>query len=286
SGAPEPMSRSPSSGRAWTCSVPDGLRLALTTFTVARLRGPERLDRRTARAAMELAPLAGLLLGVSGALVLYAFRVLGDYSAPPLLPAALAIGTLALLTRGLHLDGLADLVDGLGSYRDPEGTRAVMKAPDLGPLGLVAVVVTLLVQVSALLSCVQHGRGSASLVAAVVTGRLAVTWACAGPPAATSEGLGAFVAGTARRSVAVVWTLVVAGAFAAYATVDGDQLGSDGEQVVRTVLGVLVGLGRAWLLGRHAVRRVGGITGDVLGALSEVATTGCLVVFATGVWGS
>jgi adenosylcobinamide-GDP ribazoletransferase len=94
------------------------------------------------------------------------------------------------------------------------------------------------------------------------------------------------VAGTVRRWVAGAWTVVVALAFAGYATVDGDQLGSDHEQVIRTVLGVLVGLGLAWLLGRHAVRRVGGITGDVLGALCEVATTGCLVVLASGVWGT
>lgn len=262
--------------------MPDGLRMALTTFTVARVRGPERLDRRTARTAMELAPVMGLLVGLGGAVVLYAFRVLGDVHSPPLLPAALAIGAVALLSRGLHLDGLADLVDGLGSYRDPEGTRAVMKAPDLGPLGMVAVVMTLLVQVSALLSCVLHGRGSASLVAAVVTGRLAVTWACSGPPAATSSGLGAMVAGTVRRSVALGWTVLVVAVFAAYATVDADQAGGDTEQALRTGLGVLVGLGLAWLLGRHAIRRVGGLTGDVLGALCEVATTGCLVVLASG----
>jgi adenosylcobinamide-GDP ribazoletransferase len=266
--------------------VPDGLRLALTTLTVARVRAPERLDRRTARSAMELAPLVGLLLGVAGAAVLLAFRVLGDFRAPPLLPAALAVAALALLTRGLHLDGLADLVDGLGSYRDPEGTRAVMKAPDVGPLGLVAVVLTLLVQVSALLSCVLHGRGSASLVGAVVTGRLAITWACSGPAAATPAGLGALVAGTARRWVAAAWTVAVTVALAGYATVDGDQAGSALEQVVRSCLGVAVGLALAWLVGRHALRRVGGLTGDVLGALSEVATTGCLVVLASGAWGA
>ena len=245
--------------------MPDGLRLALTTFTVARVRGPERLDRRTARTAMELAPLMGLVVGLGGALVLLVFR---DFRSP-LLPATLAIGTVALLTSGLHLDGLADLVDGLGSYRDPAGTRAVMKAPDLGPLGMVAVAITLIIQLSALLACLQAGRGSVSLVTALVTGRLAVTWACSGPPAAVDEGLGALVAGTVRRWVAVTWTVVVVGAGAA----------SGG--VARAPVAVLVGLALAWLLGRHALRRVGGITGDVLGALCEVATTGCLVVLAT-----
>jgi adenosylcobinamide-GDP ribazoletransferase len=260
--------------------VPDGLRLALTTFTVARVRGPQRLDRRTARTAVELAPLMGLLLGFAGALVLYVARVLTD--APPLLPAALAIGALALLTRGLHLDGLADVADGLGSYRDPEGTRAVMKASDVGPMGVVTLVLTLLVQVTALLTCTVHGRGSASLVLAVVTGRLAVVWACATVPAATAEGLGALVAQTARRPVAAGWTLLVTAASAWYATVDPDSTGSDAGHVLRTVLAVGLGLGVAWLAGRHVVRRVGGLTGDVLGALSEVATTACLIVLATG----
>jgi len=104
--------------------------------------------------------------------------------------------------------------------------------------------------------------------------------------AATENGLGAMVAGTARRPVALLWTVVATVAFSAYATVDRDQLGGDLETVIRTSAGVLVGLGLAWLVGRHAIRRVGGITGDVLGPVSEVATTGCLVVLASGVWGS
>jgi adenosylcobinamide-GDP ribazoletransferase len=235
---------------------------------------------------MELAPLVGLALGLVAALVLITFRVLGDFRAPPLMPAALAIASLALLTRGLHLDGLADLVDGLGSYRDPEGARAVMKAPDLGPLGMAAVVLVLLVQVSALLSCINHGRGTASLVIAVVTGRLAITWACSWMPAAAPEGLGAQVARTVRRPVPWLWTAALVGLGGCYATVDRDQIGSDLEQLLRTGIGVLVGLGLAWALARHALRRVGGLTGDVLGALCEVATTGCLVVLASGVWGA
>jgi adenosylcobinamide-GDP ribazoletransferase len=252
--------------------VPDGLRLALTTFTVAPLRGPRQLDRRTARTAVELAPLVGLLLGLVAAGVLAGSRALTDD--PPLLAAALAVGSLALLTRGLHLDGLADLADGLGSYRDPEGTRAVMKAPDVGPMGVVTLVTTVLVQVAAVLSCTVHGRGAASLVLAVVTGRLAVLWACIGTPAATAEGLGALVAQTARRPVAAAWTVLTTAVFAWYATVDG------AHPVLRTVLAVAVALGLAALVRRHATRRVGGLTGDVLGALSELATTACLVVLA------
>ncbi|MDX6216183.1 MAG: hypothetical protein QOG99_1767, partial [Frankiales bacterium] len=64
--------------------MPDALRLALTTLTVLRVQGPERLERRTAGRAMELAPLVGLLLGFAAAGVLSASQALVDL---PLLPA-------------------------------------------------------------------------------------------------------------------------------------------------------------------------------------------------------
>jgi adenosylcobinamide-GDP ribazoletransferase len=107
------------------------------------------------------------------------------------------VALLAVLTRGLHLDGLADLADGLGSYRSPEQARAVMKAPDVGALGLAAVVLVLLVQVAALSACLSAGRGGTALLVALLTARVAVAAACrAGVPAAAPTGLGALVAGT------------------------------------------------------------------------------------------
>jgi adenosylcobinamide-GDP ribazoletransferase len=133
---------------------------------------------------MLLAPAVGALLAV--VLVPVALGVDRLTSGPPLLPAALAVALLALLTRGLHLDGLADLADGLGSYRSPEQARAVMKAPDVGALGLAAVVLVLLVQVAALSACLSAGRGGTALLVALLTARVAVAAACrAGvPPAA------------------------------------------------------------------------------------------------------
>ena len=263
--------------------MPDGLRLALTTLTVAPVRGPTTLDRRTAGRAMELAPAVGLALGLAAGAVLFALRVLSpERSSGPLLPCALAVATLAVLTRGLHLDGLADLTDGLASYRDPAGARAVMKSPEVGALGVVAVVLVVLVQVTALASCVQAGRGTASLLLAVATGRLAVTCACRGTPAAAPTGLGALVAGTVRRGVPGAWATGLAIGFAAYATVDPDAAGGPWERVLRTLLAVTVALLLARALRAHAVRRTGGLTGDLLGALSELATTACLVVLATG----
>jgi adenosylcobinamide-GDP ribazoletransferase len=256
--------------------VGDGLRLALTTLTVARVRAPQSLDRATAGRAMVLAPLVGALL--AAVLVPVALAVERSTSGPPLLAAALVIALSALLTRGLHLDGLADLADGLGSYRSPEQARAVMRAPDVGALGLAAVVLVLLVQVAALTACLSAGRGGTALLAALVTGRVAVAAACrVGVPAASSTGLGALVAGTVPTWAPPV--LAVAAALLGAAALAVEQ-GDAGPRLALPAAAVAVALALAALLQRHAVRRLGGITGDVLGALVEVSTTAVLVVLA------
>ena len=237
-------------------------------------------DREAAGAAMAWAPAVGLLLGVIAAAVLLA----ADHplGAGPLTSAAIAVAALALLSRGLHLDGLADLADGLGSGRRA-GALEIMRRSDIGPIGTVTLIFVLLIQVAAVsqAEAAGDGRGPAALIAAVVTGRLAITWACRrGVPAARPDGLGALVAGTVRAAIpvaATLATLAVAGAAVAIsATVIGEPLGWT------LPLAVAVGLAAAFGLQRHAVRRLGGITGDVLGALAEVATTVTLVVAAMG----
>lgn len=249
----------------------DGLRLALTTLTVLPLRGPAAVDRRTAGSAMTLAPLIGLALGLVAAGVLEgAARLSSD-----LLAAALAVAVLALLTRGLHLDGLADAADGLASYRSPERALAVMRSPETGPLGIAVLVLSLLVQVTALHACLTAGRGAEAVVLAVVTARLAVTAACTpSTPAASPTGLGSAVAGTVRPVVVLVLALLVAAAAALAGLMTGPP------EAVQAVVAVLAGLAASQLLLRHAVRRLGGVTGDVLGALVESTTVVVLLVLA------
>ena len=239
------------------------------------------LPRATVSAAMAWAPAVGLLLGViaSGALLL-AGRVLETGS---LTAAGLAVAALALLTRGLHLDGLADLADGLGSGKPARAALDIMRRSDIGPLGTVTLVLTLLIQVAALshAESAGQGRGPAALIGAVVTGRLALTWACRrGVAAARPDGLGALVAGSVRPAVAAAVTaMTLAAAIAAVAIPPAVGGAPPGWTLP---LAVLAGLAAAYAVERHAVHRLGGITGDVLGALAEIATTVTLVVAAMG----
>jgi adenosylcobinamide-GDP ribazoletransferase len=247
-----------------------GLRLAVSLLTVVPVR-TGRVDRATARWAMTLAPVAGLLVGVVAAVVLVVAGRLG-FGSP--LAAALAVAATALLTRGLHLDGLADLADGLGSGRPAAEALAVMKKSDIGPFGVVTLVLTLVVQVAAISEAPVAG-----VVVAAMTGRLAVTWACrTRVPAARPEGLGALVAGTVPPFDAVAATVVTA-AVAALAALTGPG-GGGAYDAVLAAAAVLAGLAASAALLRHAVRRLGGVTGDVLGALVETGVTVALLVMA------
>jgi adenosylcobinamide-GDP ribazoletransferase len=168
-----------------------------------------------------------------------------------------------LITRGLHLDGLADTVDALGSYRRGPEALEIMRKPDIGPFGVAAIALTLLVQAAAITPV--------GAVLAWTAGRLAVPIACRrGVPAARPEGLGALVAGTVPAPAAAGLAIAVAVA-AAWAVPGRPWQGP--AAVAAALLAVVV-------LVRHAVRRFGGITGDVLGAGVELATTITLVGLA------
>ncbi|MFD3323945.1 adenosylcobinamide-GDP ribazoletransferase [Streptomyces sp. NPDC058701] len=256
-------------------SLRDGVRFAFGTLTVLPAR-ITRWDRPAARTGMACAPLAGLAVGllaaVPGALLLAA-------GGGPLLAAAVTVAVPAALTRGLHLDGLADTADGLGSAKPAEDALRIMKQSDIGPFGVVALVLVLLVQVAALADAYADSwvRGALAAVTAAVAARLAMTLAARdGVPPARPGGLGAAVAGVVPRDAAAalaVLTVLLAGACAL-------PLGL--PSAAAHAAAVLAALGAAELLLRRCVRRFDGVTGDVFGALAEVAATTALVVLALG----
>ena len=245
------------------------LRTAVSLFTVIPVGGEAELGEGDATRAVLWMPVVGLLLGLAGAGVMTGVSAGGSGGPRRLLGAALAVGLIALLTGGLHLDGLADTADGLGSRRARADALAIMRRPDVGPMGVAALVLVLLVQVTALAAV--PDRAAASLVLAEVTGRVAVVVAT-GSPAARSGGFGALVAGRtsprARTSI-----VVLLGCAIAVAGLASDGAGLAVHGLVAALIGLLAG-GQLQLVAR---RRLGGMTGDVFGAIVEVTAATVLV---------
>lgn len=233
------------------------LRSALGFGTVLPVGRDCTVDGRTVTAL----PAAGIVLGVAAGGALYAGTWLfGPHS---LLAGLLAAAALLLLTRGLHLDGLADTADGLGCYGPSDRALAVMREGPVGPFGVAAIVVVVAAQAAAFAALPTGLAGVVAVVTAVVTGRVAaVITTRRGVPAAPGSNLGALVAGTQRWAAMTVWTLAVA----LLSLVATPRLWQ-GPVVVAGALLVTAALVA------HGVRRFGGATGDVIGAAIEVATT-------------
>jgi adenosylcobinamide-GDP ribazoletransferase len=226
------------------------------------------------RGVLPWAPLVGLVLGG----VATGIGLLGARTVSPLTGAVLVVTVLALLTRGLHLDGLADTADGLGPLRDRDRALAVMRQGDVGPFGVAAIVLALLLQVSSAAVLLASDGGWVAVWAAIAAARLALTrTGLPGTPVAAGSRLGQAVAGSVRPAVATAWgvVLLVAAAAATVAASDADP-----GRVAGVVGSVLAGLLAAEVVLRRAASRLGGVTGDVMGAMAEVSTAVALLVAA------
>ncbi|WP_227484797.1 adenosylcobinamide-GDP ribazoletransferase [Dermacoccus barathri] len=247
-----------------------GLRLAMGTLSVVPV-GEVDTSRPTARVAMTLAPVAALPVAVGVGLTVWAAD-LAQLS--PLVVGFLAVAVSALLTRCMHLDGLADTADGLGAGWDRERALAVMKRGDVGPMGAVALVVVLGLEAASVAALVDH---PVVIGAAWCAGRAACTALAAGPSPATTGGMGALMTRTVSPAVAALAVALVALALAGVAALSGLQ--PIGACVAAAVAVVVVNA-----LVIVCRRSFGGITGDVFGAAVEVATATLLVVLASGAW--
>ena len=255
----------------------DGLKLAFGTLTVIPVPAPARVDRPVAGTAMALAPLTQLPLVC--VLLLWGW-VVREVPVPALLAAATTLVAVTLATRAMHLDGLADTADGLSASYDRAKSLDVMRRGNIGPSGVAAVVLVLLVDVCALASLLTTTPGVILVCISLLASRQLLAWACSlGVPSARPEGLGATVAGSVPRSIVGFGYVLLLGVSALLSHWSGLTWWSGPVAAGAAVVGGLAVVHRA-------TRRFGGITGDVLGAVIEVSfamalTASAILVTAT-----
>src|SRR5436190_3452029 len=241
-----------------------GGRLAVSTLTVVRVP-TGRVDRAAARIAMLGAPVVGLALGAVGAAVGYTAHLLWHSDG---LAALSVVVALALMTGLLHLDGLADTADGIGA---PSGRDrlAIMKNSGVGAFAVVTVVFVVAAQLLALIRAFDVHLGTVAVLTAATTARVTLPVGCLrGLPAARSDGLGAAVAGSVPRVAAAVSVVATTAVLCVITAIHDGSWHNTGRVVWSVAAGLVAGIGCDLL----AVRRLGGITGDVLGAGVEVST--------------
>jgi adenosylcobinamide-GDP ribazoletransferase len=254
--------------------LPDPVRFAVGTFTRIPVAAPSRVDRTVAGWGLALGPVVATGLGIaSGA----ALALPGADPIARLLAATVAVSLAAWLTRALHWDGLADLADGLGSGAPPERAVPIMRRPDLGTFGVLTLILTVALQVLGLAALPAGIEALAGWVLALALSRLALALA-AGPwsRAARPDGLGAGVVGAVRAPHLVVASALVV-------ALGVCVIAAAGVPVSVALAASGTALAAAAAVQRMATRRLGGLTGDVLGATAELTCAAALLAAAL-VW--
>ena len=225
--------------------------VALQFLTIAPVPVRRPIAEPELGASMRWFPAVGALLGAFVAAVDLLLATLTT----PEIRSVVAITLLAVLTGALHLDGLMDACDGLFALATPERRLAIMADSRVGSFGLVGVAVTLLLKYAALLAVPEAMRPFA-FVAVGALSRWSMVYTTAQFPAARTQGLGkAYKAAAGRVELAVATAIAV---------------------LVLTVCGpagavaLLLVWAIATLCALYASGRIGGLNGDVYGAISEV----------------
>jgi adenosylcobinamide-GDP ribazoletransferase len=208
-------------------------------------------------------PLVGIATGLAGGLsALFSYKL----GLPPLFCASIAVGVQTLLTGALHEDGLADMADGFWGGHQKERRLEIMKDSRIGAYGVIALILAFLLRVSALSSLMASGWVIAPILAAAILSRLPMVLLMAHLPNARGTGLSDMTGRPSRR------TALHAGFIAALLT-----LALVGWLAITTVLAVSA---VTYLLARLSLAKIGGQTGDVLGASQQLTEITALAVLS------
>lgn len=237
--------------------------IAMQFLTIIPLPFAVRCEKEDPGRSTALFPLAGLTIG---ALLGGLNWLISPLLARPL-SDALLITALAVVTGGLHLDGLADVCDGLAARGGRERFLAVMKDSQVGAIGAVGLALGLLLKWQALAAVPIEFKWQALLLFPALA-RFGQVLALTGARHARQDGLGAaFVQGAGGG--ALFFALFTAVSVTAW------LLGIKGL-VVLAAVGLLTGAGRLFFQ-----RRLGGLTGDTIGCISELNEILVLIIFST-----
>lgn len=240
------------------------LRMAASFVTILPVASSKPAgDGAVARATWAL-PVAGLLVGLAGALV---YKVASRLGLTPNLAALLTLAATALITGALHEDGLADTADGLGGGRTRERKLEIMRDSRIGTYGVCALILSFGLRWSALAAIASPWAVTLALCAAHAASRAGVPAFMSLVPPARPDGLSASAGAPPGRSVAVAFAVGTLALVLA--------LGS-GKALVGLLLLSLAGL----MLARLAIRQIGGQTGDILGAFQQMGEILILLVAA------
>ena len=210
-------------------------------------------------------PFIGAAVGLAAGLV---FAIVRAISGPGWLAAVLAVGAAVLITRALHEDGLADTADGLGPHAlEPARRLEIMRDSRNGTFGVLALALTVLVKVA----CLAQFAGSTGLV--VLIGAHALSRAVLAYPLLAyapvhGDGLGAQAGKPTDNDV---WLTIAIGAAIAFVLLLG-------KGFFVAILAPAASIAAAWFASRWIAARLGGYTGDTLGAVQQKAEIAFLVV--------
>jgi len=236
----------------------------LTILPVASTAGDQSEHSRGDLAAAAWSfPIVGIFIGAVSGLV-YALAIWLGWT--PWLAATLCVAALVLLCGALHEDGLGDFADGMGGT-SRERRLAIMRDSQAGNFALVVLLLVFAARIGAVAAIEVPGDVFTALMAAAAVSRTAMVVVMHILPAAREDGLGAG-AGRPGRGVALVAVLIAV------------LIALPGLGVAATlacIFGAAVGAGLIALMAR---RRLGGQTGDVLGAVQLVSELGCLLSFS------
>jgi len=215
--------------------------------------------------SMAVFPFVGLALGS----ILIALDYGLAHIFPPAIVNALLLTSYIAMYGGFHLDGLADMIDGLAGGKDREHILKIMKDSNIGAIGVVALVLVLLLKYTAINSLPDGARWEGLLIMPVI-GRWTQVWMTYGSKYARKSGLGRpFVEYVNDRELAIASLITI--------VVSWLTLGVKGLLAVITI--ALVGL----ILKRFFDKKIGGITGDILGAGSELSELIVLLMIISGI---